>query len=452
MKRRKSELRDEARQVLADAVNNRLSAERKERRSLPVIDQRLAAMTDFNTLPGMQEIGVQRAFGAVVGISNPFFRLHETRAGATTIIDGRTYDNYSSYDYLGLNGHPGVQAAASRAIEQYGTSCSASRLVAGERPLHRELESALAAHYRQEASVAFVSGHATNVSSIGALLGPKDLIVHDSLAHNSIVMGGALSRAERRFFPHNDLDALDELLTPIRHRHERVLIAVEGLYSMDGDFPNLERLVEIKRRHAAWLMVDDAHGLGVLGATGAGLFEHTGVDPRDVDIWMGTLSKTLSACGGYIAGPAVLVEYLKFAAGGFVFSVGMSPPLAAAAIAALDLMHREPERVARLHRNSQHFSDRARAADLDIGTSAARAVIPVVTHNSLIAIALGQKLFDRGINVQPIIPPAVPEKSARLRFFLTSEHTEAQIDRTIEAIVEARQEIGDGRSILMAAN
>jgi 7-keto-8-aminopelargonate synthetase-like enzyme len=148
----------------------------------------------------------------------------------------------------------------------------------------------------------------------------------------------------------------------------------------------------------------------------------------------------------------VLAEYLKFAAGGFVFSVGMSPPLAAAAIAALNLMHREPERVARLHRNSEHFTERARAADLDIGTSVARAVIPVVTHNSLIAIALGQKLFDRGINVQPIIPPAVPERSARLRFFLTSEHTEAQIDRTIQAIVEAREEIGDGRSLLRLAN
>jgi 8-amino-7-oxononanoate synthase len=452
MKRRKSELRDDARRALQEAVINRLSAEPKERRSLPVIDQRLAAMTDFNTLPGMQEIGLQRAFGAVVGISNPFFRVHETRAGATTIIEGRTYDNYSSYDYLGLNGHPEVQAAAAAAIQQYGTSCSASRLVAGERPLHRELEAALAAHYQQEACVVFVSGHATNVSSIGALLGPKDLVVHDSLAHNSIVMGATLSRAERRFFPHNDLDSLDELLTSTRHRYERVLIAVEGLYSMDGDFPDLARLVEIKRRHAAWLMIDEAHALGVLGANGAGIFEHAGVDPHDVDIWMGTLSKTLSGCGGYIAAPLVLVDYLKFAAGGFVFSVGMSPPLAAAAIAALDLMHREPERVARLHRNSQHFTDRARAADLDIGTSAARAVIPVITHNSLIAIALGQKLFDGGINVQPIIPPAVPERSARLRFFLTSEHTEAQIDRTIQAISEAREEIGDGRSILLPVN
>jgi 8-amino-7-oxononanoate synthase len=451
MKRKRSELRDEARQALQDAVINRLSAERKERRSLPVIDQRLAAMTDFGTLPGVNEIGLQRAFGAVIGLSNPFFRVHETRAGATTIIEGRPYDNYSSYDYLGLNGHPDVQAAAARAIEQYGTSCSASRLVAGERPLHGELESALAAHYQQEACLVFVSGHATNVSSIGTLLGPKDLVVHDSLAHNSIVMGATLSRAERRFFPHNDLDALDELLTASRHRHERVLIAVEGLYSMDGDFPDLARLVEIKRRHAAWLMVDEAHGLGVLGEKGAGIFEHAGIDPHEVDIWMGTLSKTLSGCGGYITGPSLLVEYLKFAAGGFVFSVGMSPPLAAAAITALEIMHREPERVARLHRNSEHFSERARAAGLDIGTSAARAVIPVVTHNSLIAVALGQKLFDHGINVQPIIPPAVPERSARLRFFLTSEHTEAQIDRTIEAIVEAKEEIGDGRSILTPA-
>ncbi|MEA2839043.1 MAG: 8-amino-7-oxononanoate synthase [Methylobacteriaceae bacterium] len=452
MKRKRSELRDEARQALQDAVTNRLSVERKERRTLPVIDQQLAAMTDFGTLPGVHEIGLQRAFGTVVGLSNPFFRVHETRAGATTIIGGRTYDNYSSYDYLGLNGHAEVHSAAARAIEQYGTSCSASRLVAGERPLHGELEAALAAHYQQQACLVFVSGHATNVSSIGTLLGPKDLIVHDSLAHNSIVMGGTLSRAERRFFPHNDLDALDDILISSRHRHERVLIAVEGLYSMDGDFPDLARLVEIKRRHATWLMVDDAHGLGVLGDTGAGVFEHAGVDPHDIDIWMGTLSKTLSGCGGYIAGPSILVEYLKFVAGGFVFSVGMSPPLAAAAITALGIMHREPERVARLHRNSQRFSERARAADLDIGTSAARAVIPVVTHNSLIAIALGQKLFDRGINVQPIIPPAVPERSARLRFFLTSEHTELQIDRTIDAIVEARAEIGDGRSILAPAH
>jgi 8-amino-7-oxononanoate synthase len=452
MKRKRSELRDEARQALQDAVINRLSVERKERRPLPVIDERLTAMTDFNSLPGMHEIGLQRAFGAVVGLSNPFFRLHEGRAGATTLIEGKTYDNYSSYDYLGLNGHPEVEAAATAAIARYGTSCSASRLVAGERPLHRELEAALAAHYQQQACVVFVSGHATNVSSIGALLGPKDLIVHDSLAHNSIVMGAALSRAERRFFPHNDLDALDELLTSSRSRHERVLIAVEGLYSMDGDFPDLARLVEIKRRHAAWLMVDDAHGLGVLGETGAGIFEHAGVDPNDIDIWMGTLSKTLSGCGGYVAGPAVLVEYLKFAAGGFVFSVGMPPPMAAAAIIALDLMHREPERVARLHRNSRRFWERARAADLDVGTSEAYAVIPVVTHNSLIAVALGQKLFERGINVQPIIPPAVLERSARLRFFLTSEHSEAQIDRTIDAIVDARQEIGDGRSILAPAN
>ncbi|GAC1335920.1 MAG: aminotransferase class I/II-fold pyridoxal phosphate-dependent enzyme [Beijerinckiaceae bacterium] len=431
---------------------SRLGAEPKERKAPAVADPALAALVDFATLPGMQELGLQRAVADVVGLGNPFFRLHEARAGATTIIDGKTYTNYSSYDYLGLNGHRDVQAAAARAIERYGTSCSASRLVAGERPLHRELETALAAHYDQQACVVFVSGHATNVSTIGTLLGPKDLIVHDALAHNSIVMGATLSRADRRFFPHNDLVALDEILTSSRARYERVLIAVEGLYSMDGDFPDLPTLVEIKRRHAAWLMVDDAHGLGVLGEKGSGLFEHCGVDAREVDIWMGTLSKTLSGCGGYIAGCTALVDYLKFVAGGFVFSVGMPPPLAAAAITALDIMHREPERVARLQRNSRHFWARARALDLDVGTSEGHAVIPIVTHNSLIAVSLSQKLFERGINVQPIIYPAVQERSARLRFFLTSEHTEAQIDDTVQAIADVRKVVGDGRSILTASN
>jgi 8-amino-7-oxononanoate synthase len=448
MRRNKSEFRDDARQALQDAVISRLGTERKERVSPAVADPALVALTDFATLPGMQELGLQRAVADVVGLGNPFFRLHEGRAGATTIIDGKTYANYSSYDYLGLNGHRDVQAAAARAIERYGTSCSASRLVAGERPLHRELEAALAAHYEQQACVVFVSGHATNVSTIGTLLGPKDLIVHDALAHNSIVMGATLSRADRRFFPHNDLVALDEILASSRARYERVLIAVEGLYSMDGDFPDLPTLVEIKRRHAAWLMVDDAHGLGVLGERGYGVFEHCGVDPREVDIWMGTLSKTLSGCGGYIAGCTALVDYLKFVSGGFVFSVGMPPPLAAAALTALDIMHREPERVARLARNSRHFWERARSLDLDVGSSEGHAVIPVVTHNSLIAVALSQKLFERGINVQPIIYPAVQERSARLRFFLTCEHTEAQIDDTVQAIADVRKVVGDGRSIL----
>ncbi|WOJ90542.1 aminotransferase class I/II-fold pyridoxal phosphate-dependent enzyme [Methylocapsa polymorpha] len=402
--------------------------------------------TDFQNLPGYHELALQRSMAAVVGLDNPFFHLHETAAGATTLIGGRQFINFSSYDYLGLNQHPEVRAAAHAAIDAFGVSASASRVVAGERPGHRALERALAKHYSQDDCIAFVSGHATNVSTISAILGPKDLIVHDSLAHNSILAGAALSRAERRSFPHNDCDALDAILISLRGQFERVLIVVEGLYSMDGDVPDLPRLVEIKRRHDAWLMVDDAHGLGVLGSSGYGLFEHFGTDPRDVDIWMGTLSKTLAGCGGFIAGATALVEYLKCMSGGFVYSVGLSPPLAAAAATALAILHREPERVERLRRLSRMFLDAAKSQGLNTGTSAGHAIIPIIVGNSVRAVALSQKLFQQGVNAQPIIHPAVPERSARLRFFLTAEHSAGQISDAVSAIGRAMKEIGESAS------
>jgi 7-keto-8-aminopelargonate synthetase-like enzyme len=256
-----------------------------------------------------------------------------------------------------------------------------------------------------------------------------------------------LSRAERRTFPHNDLAALDAILKSSRAQFERVLIAVEGLYSMDGDISNLPELVAIKRKYNAWLMVDDAHGLGVLGAKGSGLFEHFKCDPTDVDIWMGTLSKTLSGCGGYIAGPAPLIDYLKCISGGFVYSVGMSPPLAAAAATALQIMRREPERVAKLRANSELFLKTAQAEGLNTGTSEGFAIVPLIVGNSVLAVLLSQKLFERGINVQPIIYPAVPEQAARLRFFLSTTHTDLQITDTIRAVSEELRLIKEGTAL-----
>ncbi len=441
MKRTTASLEQNSRGALQDIVARRMDAERKVVRSTADRDfTPFSQTTDFATLPGMQELKLQRAAADVIGLSNPFFRVHEVRAGATTRIAGKPYVNFSSYDYLGLNGHPDVQAAASNAIADFGTSCSASRLVAGERPLHRDLERALASHYGQEDCVVFVSGHSTNVTAIGAILGPKDVVVHDSLAHNSIVLGATLSGAARRSFPHNDANALDRILNSCRAQYERVLIVAEGLYSMDGDCADLSAFVDIKRRHGAWLMIDDAHGLGVLGASGKGSFELCGIAPRDVDIWMGTMSKTLSSCGGYIAGCRTLVEYLKCMSGGFVYSVGMPPPMAAAALAALRAMENEPQRIARLRRNSALFWTQAKSRKFDVGSSEGHAIVPVVVHSSLAAVPLSQKLFERGINVQPIIHPAVPERAARLRFFLSSEHTAEQITKTVQAVADCMDE------------
>ena len=433
---KESALSGRARENLFSRVASIRSVENTPRLEVP--DQKVLhnRFTDFSTLPGYDELRVQRTVAERLALENPFFRVHEARINARTQMDGRTLINFSGYDYLGLNSHPEVMAAAKAAIDQYGISCSASRLVAGERPVHRSLERALADHYEAEEAIVFVSGYATNVSTIGQLVGAKDLVIYDAAIHNSAVTGSLLSGAARRSFQHGDLDNLDQILGSVRSKFERALIVVEGLYSMDGDFPDLRRLVEIKKRHHAWLMVDEAHALGVLGPKGYGLFEHFGVDPREVDIWMGTLSKTLAGCGGYIAGSATLVDYLRCMAGGFVYSVGMPPPIAASVEKALELMHREPDRVTRLQENGAYFLERAKANGLDTGFGRGTAVTPIVIGDSVAAVLLSQELYHRGINVQPVIYPAVPAKSARLRFFITAQHSRDDIDTAIGILVE----------------
>ena len=396
------------------------------------------AFTRFDRHPGYQEMLVPKVAAERLRVRNPFFITHDAVAGAVTRIEGREYFNFSSYNYLGLVGHPAINKAAKDAIDRYGTSASASRVVSGERPIHRELEEALADNYGVEDCAVFVSGHATNVTTIGYLFGPKDLVIHDAFIHNSTLEGAKLSGSARRSFPHNDFDALDTILTEIRSQFERVLIVVEGHYSMDGDIPDLPRLIDIKRRHGCFLMVDEAHSLGILGATGRGIHEHFDVAGKDVDIWMGTLSKTLAGCGGYIAGERALVENLKYAAPGFVYSVGIAPPLAAASLAALRIMLNEPERVTRLQENGRLFLKLVREIGLDAGNSQGIAIVPAITGNSLKAVKLSNRLFDSAINVQPIIYPAVEERGARLRFFLSAQHKENQLKRTVEILEQCK--------------
>ncbi len=388
----------------------------------------------FSSLALYKDIRNMRNTAKIFNIANPFFKLHQGCAGSITQINDEKYINFSHYNYLGLAGHPKINAAAKAAIDQYGTSSGASRLVAGERPIQRELEHALAQIYDAEACAVFVSGHATNISTIRTLFGPHDLIVHDSLIHNSILEGIQLSGATRFSFAHNDLQALDNLLTDIRSNFQRVLIVVEGLYSMDGDIVDLPRLITIKKRHAAFLMVDEAHALGVLGERGYGTAEHFGIACNDVDIWMGTLSKTLASCGGYIAGSQVLIDILKYHAPGFVYSVGISPPLAAASLAALRLMQEDPQRVQSLRQNAELFLYLAKECSFDIGLSQGFSIVPILLGGSRKAVNYSNALFEHGINVQPIIYPAVKEAAARLRFFLSALHTEENIRVTLKTL------------------
>lgn len=392
--------------------------------------------SSFSSLPINKSIKYHQKLGSLLGIENPFFRSTEGSQGRQTLIDGKPVLNFAWCDYLGLSRHPDLIAASKAAIDRYGTSISASRMVCGDTPLHRELEQEIAQTIGVEASLVFVSGHAANVSTIGTIMDADDLIVHDEFVHNSAVVGMQLSGATTRSFRHNNLDQCEKILREARGNFQNVLIIVEGLYSTEGDIPDLARLVEIKERYGAWLMVDDAHGLGVLGKRGSGVAEHCGVDPRKVDIWMGTLSKTLASCGGYIAGEKALIEILKFTAPGFVYSVGMPPPMTAAALAALRVIKADPGRVERLRRNGALFMQEAQAAGLDTANSQGLGILPIMVGTSLRVGKMTQRLFARGINASPIFSPGVPINAARLRFFVTSEHTPDEIRTAVRATRE----------------
>jgi 8-amino-7-oxononanoate synthase len=309
--------------------------------------------------------------------------------------------------------------------------------------VHRELEQELARFLGVEDAIVYIGGHPANVSTISHLLGPEDVVLCDALVHNSAAQGAEFSGARRLTFPHNDWKALDAMLARVRSQHRRALVVIEGVYSADGDIPDLARFVEVKRRHHAMLMVDEAHSLGVIGATGRGIAEHAGVDTRDVEIWMGTLSKSLASCGGYIAGSAPLVEYLKYTSPGFVYSVGITPSNAAAALAALRKLDSEPERVSQLRARSAYFLGLCQNAGLNTGDSAESAVVPVIVGDSLRAARLSEILFEAGINVQPMVAPSVPNDQARLRFFIATTHTERDLDFAVAALVRALHDLDE---------
>ncbi|MCA9120689.1 MAG: aminotransferase class I/II-fold pyridoxal phosphate-dependent enzyme [Planctomycetaceae bacterium] len=379
----------------------------------------------------------QRLTGAeAAGYSIPFFRVKERVKGSNAWVNGNEVISYTSFDYLGLAGSPRVTAAATRAIEQFGTSASASRLVGGDSTILAELDRELAAWIGTEAALVFPSGYGTNASVLAHLFGANDLILYDELAHNSIVHGTMTSEAQRRPFPHNDYAHVDKLLRDLRSQYRRVAVAVEGVYSMDGDYPDLAKFIDVKLRHKALLYVDEAHSIGVLGKTGRGICEHFGVDPNDGDLWMGTISKGLGSAGGYIAGRHKMIQYLKYTTPAFVFATAVPPSSSAASLEAIRCLRDEPERVETLRDRSALFVRLAKERGLNTGESQGTPVVPIIIGDSMRCIWLSHELLRNGIDAQPILYPAVPESLSRLRFFITSNHTPAQIEQTVDTLAD----------------
>lgn len=420
--------------AVGDGKGNGL-ANRKKKGPIPESYYVLEKMPEYVRLRGMQQDIVD------TGIRNPFFSVHEGRISDTTRIDGRELISYASYNYLGLSGHPEVAKAAKDAIDEFGTSVSASRIVSGEKTIHKQLEQELAEFLGVEDVMTFPGGHACNESVIGHIVGPGDLIIHDSFAHNSIVQGAELSGARRRPFEHNNWQELNRILKSVRGDYRRVLIAIEGLYSMDGDYPELQRFIDVKNKHHAWLYVDEAHSIGTLGATGRGLGELEGVQRDQVELWMGTLSKSFGSCGGYIGGKKSLIEYLRYTTPGYVFAAGMPPANVGAALGSLRVLKQQPELVEQLLENAKLFLELAREAGIDTGMAQGTAIIPIMTGHSMKALRLSEALFNEGVNAQPILYPAVPEKETRVRIFMTAAHSEQQIRKSVALIAREWKKI-----------
>lgn len=379
---------------------------------------------------------------SIENLGNPYFVKHDSIIGDTSVVNGRPVLNFGSYNYIGLSGNPVTVKAAQDAAAAYGTSASGSRLLAGDKSMYRELEREIADWKHTEDAIVMVSGHATNVTTVGCLCNEKDLILYDALSHNSITQGALLSKSPYKSFPHNDVAALEALLKEHRDRYEKVLLIVEGVYSMDGDIAPIPEFVRLKKEYGLILMVDEAHSTCVIGDHGGGVDEHFALAPDDIDIKMGTLSKGLGTCGGYIAGSAQLIEWLMYNAPGFVFSVGISPVLAAACLAGIRHIRKDNSNVKKLHANIESFLKAAKARNLDTVLAGSTAIIPVLVGTDEDAFSISILMLEKGVFVPPAVYPAVQMGKSRLRFCVCSGHSPDQIEKALDCLMETADELG----------
>jgi len=355
------------------------------------------------------------------------------------IVDGNRVLNLSSNNYLGLTTHPRLTAAMIEATEKWGAGSGAVRTIAGTMTVHEDLERRLASFKHTEASLVFQSGFTANLGVLQSLVKESDVIISDELNHASIIDGIRLSKAERSIFKHRDMDDLERHLE--RHREKRVkLVVTDGVFSMDGDIAPLPAIVERAERFGALVMVDDAHASGVLGKNGRGSVNHFGLDGR-VDLQMGTLSKAIGVLGGYVAAPQPVRDFLIHRARPFLFSTSHPPGVAAACIAAIDVLLAEPERIDQLWKNTARFKAGLKRLGFETGASETP-ITPVIVGKGAVAMDFSDRLFKLGVFAQGIGFPTVAEGRARIRTIVTSVHSDAQLDRALEAFASAGKELG----------
>jgi glycine C-acetyltransferase len=357
--------------------------------------------------------------------------LEDTQA-ARARFDGREVINLASNNYLGLCGDPRMKEAAAEAARRFGAGSGAVRSIAGTMSLHRELERRFAAFKGAESALMFPSGFAANAGTVSAILTREDVIVSDELNHASIIDGARLSRAEIKVFPHRDADAADRLLEETKAEGRNQLLITDGVFSMDGDIAPLPDLVDVAERHGAIMMIDDAHASGVLGENGKGTVSHYGLDPSRVDIQVGTLSKAIGALGGFIAGPAHLIEWLQNRGRPFIFSTSAPPAVAAACIQALDILEQEPERVARLWERTRFFKEGLERLGFDTGSSQTP-ITPVIAGEAATAQQLSALLWEEGVFTPAVVFPTVAKNRARVRTIVTADHTPGDLEQAVDA-------------------
>lgn len=404
-----------------------MQAERKTELSFPDLFDRCY---EFKAADDVKALGIY-----------PYFHPIQSAPGDTVLVDGHECIMVGSNNYLGLVNHPKVKQAAADAAIEYGSGCTGSRFLNGTLDLHLELEKRLARFMQKEAALVFSTGFQTNLGVISCLVGKSDAIIIDRQVHACIVDGCRLSYGKTFKFAHNDMDDFERVIRNVRNlTRGGILVAVDGVFSMEGDICELPRLVEIAKRYNAKVMVDDAHSIGVLGKTGAGTAEHFGLID-DVDLTVGTFSKSFAALGGFVVGDAKVIDYIKHFARSLIFSASITPSSAAAVLAALDIIEAEPQRREQLWRNARRAKAEYKALGFDTGHSATP-IVPIVVGEDMECFAFWKALFDNGVFTNPVISPAVPPGQAMIRTSYTATLTDDHIDRVVEVLARVGREKG----------